>query len=180
MDPELFPHRVDPKSRDWERTTFGPFSRRVIFALAEALFTDPDAPSDRGAAARFSWAVSDVDAMISNASAGHRILVRVTLVLLELLPLVIVGRFARCSSLPIDARVAYLSRLDRHRITQLALPVVLWKTLLTMVYFEHPEAAPILGYDGRHEHYLRVGKKPRAKVAEHVEHVERVHDEASP
>ena len=154
------PGAVVPKSRDWERTTFGPFSRRAISGLAEALFTDPDAPADRGAAARFEWVAADADAMISNASGQMRVFMRLTVIALELLPVLFVGRLARCSSLPLDARVRYLQRVEAGKLTQTAMLVVVWKTLLTILYFEHPEAAPRLGYDGRHERWTRIGKKP--------------------
>ncbi|MEO7093453.1 MAG: hypothetical protein ABI175_09395, partial [Polyangiales bacterium] len=81
------------------------------------------------------------------------------LVLLELLPLFVVGRLSRCSSLPLATRVLYLQRLEAGPITQLALLVVLWKSVLTIIYFEHPEAAPHLGHDHRHERHLRVKKR---------------------
>ena len=156
MSPRVpLPDAVVPASRDWERTTFGPFCRRAIRGVAEGLFTDPDDPADRGADARFSWVVEEVDAMVSNGSAQLRFGMRFTIVVVELLPLLIVGAPRLCSSLPLPARVRYLQRLEAGRITQLALLVVLWKTMLTILYFEHPEAAPRTGYDGTHERYKR-------------------------
>jgi len=146
-------------TRDWERTTFGPFARRTIIGLAEALFTDPDEPADRGAKARFEWLAGDADAMISNASGPMRLAMWMMLFVLEVLPLFVVARFARCSSLPLDHRVRYLERLERGRVVFLALFVTVWKTLLTILYFEHPEAAPKLGYDGKHERWKNV-KRP--------------------
>jgi hypothetical protein len=153
------PEAVVPVTRDWQRTTFGPFPRRAIRAVAEALFTDDTAGADEGAAARFDWLVLDADAMISNGSRQLRVGMRVSIVLLELLPVLVVGRLSRCSSLPLPTRVRYLQRLEAGPITQLALLVVLWKSLLTILYFEHPEAAPHLGHDGRHERHLRVKKR---------------------
>lgn len=149
---------VVPKTRDWQRVTFGPFARRAIRAVAEALFTD-DTIADAGAPARFDWIVVDADAMISNGSRQLRVGMRISIALLELLPLFVVGRFARCSTLPLPVRVRYLQRLEAGPITQLALLVVLWKSLLTILWFEHPETAPHLGHDGRHERHLRVKKR---------------------
>src|SRR5260221_14759068 len=123
---------MPPTTRDWERTTFGPFARKVIVGLAEAFFTDPDAPPDEGAAARFEWVSRDADAYVSNASGQMRVGFWCMLLVLELLPLLVVGRFARCSSLPIDVRVRYLEKLDRGRVVVLSLFVTVWKTLLTI------------------------------------------------
>ena len=149
---------VVPETRDWQRVTFGPFARRAIRAVAEALFTD-DTVRDEGAPARFDWLVLDADAMISNGSRQLRVGMRISITLLELLPLFVVGRPSRCSTLPLPLRVRYLQRLEAGPITQLALLVVLWKSLLTILWFEHPEAAPHLGHDGRHERHLRVKKR---------------------
>jgi hypothetical protein len=140
-------------TRDWERTTFGPFARRVIVGLTEAFFTDPDAPPDERAQARYEWVANDADGYVSNASGQMRFGFWFMLFVLEVLPLVVVGRFARCSSLPVPMRVRYLDRLDRSRVVVLALFVTAWKTLLTILYFEHPETASMLGYDGRHERF---------------------------
>lgn len=153
-----------PTTRDWQRTTFGPFARRTIAALAEAMFTHPDDPPDAGARARFEWLAGDADAYVSNASALMRIGFWCMLLVLELLPLFVVGRLSRCSSLRLEVRVRYLEKLDRGRVVFLALFVTVWKTLLTILYFEHPEAAPMLGYDGKHERYKNV-KRPTALEA---------------
>lgn len=158
------PPKATCSTRDWERTTFGPFARRTIVGIAEALFTDPDDPADRGARARFEWLAGDADAMISNASIAMRIGMWAMLFILEITPIFAVGRFSRCSSLPLDARVHYLEKLERGRVVFLALFVTVWKTLLTILYFEHPEAAPKLGYDGKHERFKNV-KRPTALEA---------------
>ena len=159
------PDAVVPATRDWQRVTFGPFARRAIRAVAEAMFTDQTAPVDEGAKARFEWLVLDADAMISNGSRQLRLGMRCTIVLLELLPLFVVGQLSRCSALPLSTRVRYLQRLEAGPITQLALLVVLWKSLLTILYFEHPEAAPQLGHDGRHERHARVKTKRALPLA---------------
>jgi hypothetical protein len=168
-DPDgRLPDAVVPATRDWQRVTFGPFARRAILSVAEALFTDDTLAIDEGAKARFDWLVLDADAMISNGSRQLRAGMRMSILLLELLPLFVVGRFARCSSLPLATRVLYLQRLEAGPITQLALLVVLWKSLLTILYFEHPEAAPHLGHDGRHERHLRVKNKRVLDVVSEV------------
>lgn len=154
-----------PTTRDWERTTFGPFTRRTIVGLAEAFFTEPGAPHDEHDRARdrYEWTANEADSYVSNASFQMRAGMWLMLVVLELAPLFVVGRLSRCSSLPVDARVHYLEKIDRGRVVLLALFVTVWKTLLTILYFENPEAAATLGYDGKHERFK--AKRPAALEA---------------
>jgi hypothetical protein len=153
MGKRTLPGAVVPATRDWQRTTYGPFGKRVLRSLAEAFFTDPDDPADRGADQRFAWLVDDVDDFISQASPALRLGTRAALVLVELLPVFFIGRFARCSSLGLEEREHYLATVEASAVPRVGLLVVMFKTLMTILYFEHPEAAPHLGYDGRHERW---------------------------
>ena len=145
----------EPTTRDFERTTFGPFARRAIRGAAEAFFTDPNEPADRGAEARMTWLIADADDMVSHGSTQLQMGLRIAIVVLELLPLIVMGRFVLASSLTLEERVRFLRRVETGPITFLSLLVIAWKTLLTVLYFEHPEAAPHMGYDGRHDVYKR-------------------------
>jgi hypothetical protein len=153
MARRTLPNAIVPKTRDWQRTTFGPFGKRVLYAIAEAFFTDPNDPSERGGEQRFSWLVEDVDDFVSQASPALRIGTQIAAVLLEFAPLFFIGRFARCSSLPLPDRERYLAKVEASKIPRVAVLVVAFKTVMTVLYFEHPEAAPHLGYDGRHERF---------------------------
>ena len=144
---------VVPQTRDWQRTTFGPFGKRVLHAMAEAFFTDPNDPSDRGAAQRFVWLVNDVDDFISQAGPSLRWGTRIAALIVELAPILFIGKLARCSSLALEDRERYLAKFEASTVPRVAVLVVLFKTLMTVLYFEHPEAAPHLGYDGRHERF---------------------------
>jgi hypothetical protein len=155
MGRRTLPNAVVPQTRDWQRTTFGPYGKRVLRALAEAFFTDPDDPSDRGLEKRFSWLVDDVDDFLSQASPALRYGSRIALMLVDLLPLFFIGRFARSTSLPLEERERYLAKLEATSFPRVSVLVVMFKTLMTVLYFEHPEAAPHLGYDGRHERFSR-------------------------
>ncbi len=161
MGKRTLPGAVLPATRDWERTTFGPYGRSVLRALAEAFFTDPDDPADRGADHRFAWLVDDVDDFISQASPALRWGTRIALLLVDLAPLFFVGRFARCSSLGLEEREHYLATVEASTVPRVAVLVVMFKTLMTILYFEHPEAAPHLGYDGRHERWRALPTVPR-------------------
>jgi len=148
------PGAVVPKTRDFGRTAFGPLTRKILRSLGEALFTDPeqtDAPRDR-----FDWMVDDCDDMVAHASDQLRHTLRLSLVLLELLPLFVIGRFARMTSLPLEERERFLATLESSRLPYVALLVVGLKSILSLVYFEHPYALAMMGYDGRHDVHLRV------------------------
>lgn len=153
MARRTLPNAIVPSTRDWQRTTFGPYGKRILFAMAEAFFTDPDDPADRGAPQRFAWLVDDVDDFISQASPALRWGTRIAAVLVDVAPIFFIGRFARCSSLPLVDRERYLARVEASTVPRVAVLVVMFKTLMTVLYFEHPEAAPHLGYDGRHERF---------------------------
>lgn len=167
MTRRVLPDAVVPATRDWERRTFGPFARRALRGIGEALFTDPHDPAESNAAARFDWLVDDADAMVSSGSRQLRWGIRIAIVLVELLPLFVIGKPRLASSLSLEQRERYLIELEASRITQLALLAVLFKTFLTVLYFEHPEAAPHLGYDARHDRYkvaLEADEKKRLAV----------------
>lgn len=156
MAKRTLPGAVVPATRDWERTTYGAYEKRVLRAMAEAFFTDPDEPADRGARARFGWLVDDVDDFISQASPTLRWGTRVAVWLVDWLPLFFIGRFSRCENLPLDERERYLATVEESPLPRVAVLVVMFKTLMTILYFEHPEAAPVLGYDGRHERFRNI------------------------
>lgn len=158
MGRRTLPGAVVPETRDWQRTTFGPYSKRILRSLAEAFFTDPDDPADRGNEQRFGWLVDDVDDFISQASPALRWGTRAALLLVELLPIFFVRRFALCSSLPLKDREHYLATVEATTTPRVSVLVVMFKTLMTILYFEHPEAAPHLGYDGRHERWRGSGR----------------------
>lgn len=110
-----------------------------MFALAEALF-------DRGAgvpADRLEWVLADLGDFLGRAGHKTRTFFLITLALVEWLPL-FMGRFGRMSRLSPAARVDYLSRLDASPLAPLlALP----KAMVSLVYYEHPEALAETGYD---------------------------------
>lgn len=161
------PGAVVPATRDWERTTFGPFGRRVLRAIAESFFTDPHV-DDARAPARFDWLVDDVDDFLSQASPSLRTGSRIALVLLEHLPLFLIGKLSRASSLSLEDRTRYLEKVEASNVPYVALLCVMFKTLMTVLYFEHPEAAPLLGHDGRHERFRRVSQTRALPVAQPI------------
>jgi hypothetical protein len=159
--PDDADRRPSPDARDFRVHAFGPITRPLVRSLAEALFHDEARPPGE-AAERYEWVTEQADDFAGHASAQLAMSLRLAAIAVEWLPLIVVGRFTRASSMSAEARSAYVSALERHPISWFALLVVAWKTLLTIVWFEHPENAKELQYDGRHERHLAIGKAPRA------------------
>jgi len=150
-----------PDERDFRRSAFGPTTRPIVRAVAEALFTDPERPESMSSE-RLDWVVAEADDFAGHASKQLGTGLLLALLLLEWLPLLVVGRFSRASSLSVGDRIGYIAKLEGHAIPIFALLVVAWKTMLTFVWFEHPENASALGYDGRHERHLLIKPGVRA------------------
>jgi hypothetical protein len=127
---------------DYPRTTFGARHLPIVVALAEGFFAH-DGPLEPARLARFAV---DVDGAISTASKTLRFGLLAMLDIIEWTPLFVLGKASTFTSLSLEDRARYLTRLERSRLVSLALIFVAWKTLLTMLYFE--DELGLLGYPG--------------------------------
>jgi hypothetical protein len=112
-----------------------------VRALALALF-------DRGRGVpeeRLAWAAEDLRSFLDHAGPRTSFAYWATLYLVEWMPLLVIGRFARMSRLSTEQRIHYLEAFERSRF---AILLVLPKALLALVYYEHPESLRETGYDG--------------------------------
>ncbi|MFO0724955.1 MAG: hypothetical protein U1E65_14335 [Myxococcota bacterium] len=119
------------------KTTHAP-----IRALAYALF-------DRGQGlvpARLDWMIADLSDFLDGAGPKTRWLFIVNLLVLDLLAMVLRKRLKRLRSLSPEEGVAFLEALDE---SNLAILIALPKAMLSLIYFEHPDAAAETGFDGR-------------------------------
>jgi hypothetical protein len=130
-------------TKDFQRTTLRPRHRKVVRALAEALFS----PDGEASPARLDAFVDDVDAFISPASKTLRFGLVMMLHVLRWSPLLF-GRFRTFDELSVDERIHHLERLDRSKVKQLPLVVVAYKTVMTMLYYEDASELAALGYPG--------------------------------
>jgi hypothetical protein len=114
--------------------------KQPLVALAMSLFDRGNGiPHDR-----LSWTIADVESFLDHAGARTSFLFALALTALELLPLVLVRRPSRMSRLKPDVRLHYLEALDR---SFLAGVLLLPKAVLSLVYYEHPDALKETGYD---------------------------------
>jgi hypothetical protein len=130
-------------TRDYQRTTLKRRHRPVVRALAEALFS-PDGEVEEE---RLDAFVGEVDGFISPASKTLRFGLLLMLDVIRWSPLLF-ARFRTFEELSVKDRVHHLEKLDRSRVKQLPLLVVAYKTVLTMLFYEHESELAALGYPG--------------------------------
>lgn len=127
------------------RATFSARQRRVIRHLAQALYDDGAAP---GVDARLDWLVGEVDDFVGRAGWVTRLSLHLALFALEALPALLGFGPRRLTSLSREASVRYLARLERDHADGVGVALVSWKSVLTVLYFEHPDALAETNYDG--------------------------------
>jgi hypothetical protein len=124
------------------RPVLGATERRVLHAVAEALF---DGCSDVSQG-RLRSHVEDVDALLGAASRRVQWGLRLAIWLVRLSPVLLGMSFARLDALPVARRVAVLSALERSRWTSLLLPFVGVRTVMMLVFYEHPTELAAIGF----------------------------------
>lgn len=82
---------------------------------------------------------------LARAGARSRLMFSVMVWLTTTLAPLFAGRFALLYDLPLSERVRAIARLER-RFSE---PLLAIKAILCLVYYEHPDAARDVGFDGR-------------------------------
>jgi hypothetical protein len=120
-----------------------PRMRRATRALAEALFsTETGCPP----ADRLDWLEDEVDDFLAHAGPQARLVYRACLLGISSVAPVLVWRPPPLRRLPVKRRVRALERMER---SPLGIAVFGAKALLCINYYEHPDAAREIGFDGR-------------------------------
>jgi hypothetical protein len=114
----------------------------AIEAIAEALFSSADGAPPRE---RIEWLSHEMDDFLARAGARSRFVFRLSLLAVSMLAPLLLWRFAPLRALPLGERTEALERMERGR---LALPLLAIKAMLCIVYYEHPDAADEIGFDG--------------------------------
>jgi hypothetical protein len=92
--------------------------------------------------------VDRFDAHVAAVSRSLRPLLLLALDWLRWLPLVLLVALRPFEELPVEARTSLLERMERSRSPLLFLPLVAYKTLLSMIHFEQAAELRALGYPG--------------------------------
>lgn len=134
-----------------DRSTLSRGDRVVVRAIAEAMFSQDGEVDTAGLDAH----VDEVDAFISTASKPLRFGLRVTLFVVRIAPLLFFFRMRMLEALPIDERVALLTRLERSHLANMSLAFIGWRTVMTLVFYEHPAELAALGVSEERKVYKR-------------------------
>ncbi|MFW6050886.1 MAG: hypothetical protein ACODAU_06910 [Myxococcota bacterium] len=117
--------------------------RKATHAVAESLFrTDAGPPP----ADRLAWLVDDLDHFLAHAGPRSRLIYRLCLFAVSVLAPLFVFRLPPYRALAETKRPLALERLER---SPFGLAVFGCKMLLCILYYEHPDAAREVGFDGR-------------------------------
>jgi hypothetical protein len=117
--------------------------RLATHAVAEALFTTEGGPPPKD---RLDWLVDDLDHFLAHAGPRSRLIYRLCLLAVSALAPLLVWRLPPFRGLSTAKRMEALERLER---SPFALTVFGCKMLLCILYYEHPDSAREIGYDGR-------------------------------
>jgi hypothetical protein len=134
---------------DWPARGFSARTRRIVFSATEAILADYD---DDGniAPARPEFTergVAGLDHATGRASPDIRRAFNVLAIVLEWLPLFVIGKPSRMSRLPIAERVHYFEALEGHRFGLLSMLLVAFKVPICIPAFEEPPELFETGFD---------------------------------
>jgi hypothetical protein len=124
--------------------TFSRRQRAVVRALGEALFHHADGP----APAQLDTLVAQVEAHLAPVSRAQRSALLLALELVKWLPLLLAVAPATFDEVSVPKRLRILERMDRSRVLILLMPLVAFKTLFAMLFFEQPSELRAMGYPG--------------------------------
>ena len=123
-----------PEPRGWLKS---------LYKVAEALFCAPEGPPPP---ARLRWLCAEVDDFTARVGSRSRKVFRLSLFLVVwIAPLLLLRPLpARFGS--VERRVTLLGRIER---SALCFPLLAVKAILCIIYYEHPDSAREISFDGR-------------------------------
>ena len=115
--------------------------RLATHALAEALFTTEAGPPPED---RLAWLVDDLDDFLSRSGPRARFVYRLCLLAITIVAPLMIGRLPPYRALSREQRARALERMEH---STLGLAVFGAKAMLCILYYEHPDAARLIGHD---------------------------------
>ncbi len=134
--------RVVVEDRVTGRKGLGGAAKGTARALAEALFTTSEGPPP---AERLDWLIEDIDDFMALTGTRGKLVFRLCLFAVSLIAPLLIFRFLPYRFLSSESRSRGLERMER---SPFGLAVFGAKAILCIVYYEHPDAARMIGYDG--------------------------------
>lgn len=142
MTAPLTTDRIEVKDRVLGQTGMGSTTKRTARAVAESLFTTREGPPPPE---RLDWLVDDLDHFIAYAGPRARFMLWLCLTAISVLAPLLVLRGVPFRALSLETRAEALEKMER---SPLGLAVFGAKAILCIVYYEHPDAAASIGFDG--------------------------------
>lgn len=118
--------------------------RAVVRALGEALFHHADGPTP----AQLDELVAGVEAHMRPVSRPQRTALMLALLLVRWLPVLLWVAPDTFEAVSVPKRLRILERMERSRRVALLMPLVAFKTLFAMLFFEQPAELRAMGYPG--------------------------------
>lgn len=140
-DAPVNPPRLDVADQISPGPGLSPGGRSATHALAAALFSTHEGPPPPD---RLLWLVDDLDHFLAHAGSRARLAYGLCLLAVGWLAPLLLGRPGHLASLPLPHRIEALERLEQ---SPFALAFFGAKTILCILYYEHPEAARDAGVD---------------------------------
>lgn len=134
--------------RDAPRVTLWAPLRNVVVAFAEVALTDEANGEPIAPAPEKPQRIADQFERWSGSGSGSVGLgLRLLLVVIELLPLFVIGRWSRMTRLSLRERIHYLEALEGHRVALIATAFVGLKIPIVMLAFEDGPELAASGFD---------------------------------
>jgi hypothetical protein len=114
---------------------------KALAAMAEAVFSREGRPPP---ADRMAWLRTDIEDFLARAGLRARLMLTFMTLLVTWLAPLFVGRLAPLGALPLELRIQALERLE----ARFGEPLLAVKAMLSLIYYEHPDAAREVGFDG--------------------------------
>lgn len=121
---------------------FSPAQRATMIAICEALFASEAGPPPR---ARLDWLADEAEDFLQEAGRRATRSIKLLIALVACLAPWLAMRPTALRSMPLELRVRVLDRMERGLAGAL---VVALKASFCVVYYEHPDVAAEVGFDG--------------------------------
>lgn len=116
------------------------FGLKAARAFCEALFSTADGPAPPD---RITWLMGELDALFESAGWRSAGFYKLALIVSNLLAPLLIGRIGPLWRLSLADRVRALTRLEH---SPLASVVLASKSMICIIYYEHPDSAKEIGF----------------------------------
>jgi hypothetical protein len=142
MDESISTDLVGPLRHENGRPIVSHRALHRLRAVAEAVFsTEHGAPP----AERIDWLMAELEDFLARAGGRTRLVLKLAALAVNVLAPLVAGHLPPLGRLPLRERARALTLLERGRF---GAPVLAIKALLCVLYYEHPDAAREVGFDG--------------------------------